>query len=79
MKITKLARAIVYLRNVGFALLSLPISLALVTGIIIVAVLALPIIWAYLILIWMNKFRNALVPGEKREVEKKIVEEEDNV
>jgi hypothetical protein len=59
--------ALIYLRNIAGAIVSLPISLLLVTGIIIIAVMLLPVIWFVMILWWVNGFRHTLtgVPQEK--------------
>jgi len=57
---------LVYLRNIAGGLIALPISLVIVTALIVMAVLLLPVIWAVIILWWVNGFRHILT-GEKRD------------
>ncbi len=52
-----------YLRNIAAGLISLPISLIVITVIIVSAVLLLPVIWSVIILWWINGFKQ-VVNGE---------------
>lgn len=47
-----------YWKHVLFGLVALPISLIIVTAVILLALLALPLIWAIMILWWVNDFGN---------------------
>jgi len=50
-----------YLRNIAGALISLPISLVIVTILILAALLLLPLIWGIMILWWVNGFKQTLL------------------
>lgn len=56
-----------YLRNIAGAIVSLPISLLVVTGVILIVLLLLPVIWAIMILWWVNGFRQTLIGVEPLE------------
>jgi hypothetical protein len=59
----------IYLRNIAGAIIALPVSLLLITVIIVIAVLLLPLLWALIIVWWVNGFKIALTGEKQDEIE----------
>lgn len=69
---------LVYLRNIAGGLIALPVSLVIVTTLIVMAVLLLPVIWGMIILWWVNGFRH-IVTGEKQDYTECFCEDDNHV
>jgi hypothetical protein len=68
-----------YLKHFLIGLASLVISLAVVTVLALGLVLLLPLIWAFLTLVWINSVRTGLAfLGEELKEEEEIIEEDNN-
>lgn len=69
---------LIYLRNIAGGLIALPVSLVIVTALIVMAVLLLPVIWAIIILWWVNGFRHILTSEKSNETECTYEDDEDD-